>query len=154
MAQATSTTERSSASWRIEIECAPDVAEITALEHNVDADLVRRAGDDDTQQFAVVARNGRQQAFAGLHASTWGGCCELLTLWVDEGVRRQGIASSLLIAAEQEAARRGCRQVVLFTHSGGPPQLYLRHGYDVVGMVTDYPRGMSAYWLRKFLGTT
>src|SRR5947208_13797441 len=88
---------------------------------------------------------------AGVHGLTWGGCCELLTLWVDPEHRGTGLATRLVQRAEQRARDRDCGQVVLLTHAAAPPALYLNLGYQVVGHVSGYPAGASAYWLRKHL---
>ena len=62
-------------------------------------------------------------------------------LWVHPLQRGQGLGRSLLHAAEQEAARRGCEQVVLSTHSFQAPAFYERLGFTRAGAVTGYPRG-------------
>ncbi|MGZ4753452.1 MAG: GNAT family N-acetyltransferase [Acidimicrobiia bacterium] len=91
---------------------------------------------------------------AGVSGWTWGGCCELQHLWVHESERGNGLGSRLLDAAEAEAARRGCGQVVLFTHAanaGRTGERWTRRGYELVGRVDDYPLGDAALWFRKAL---
>jgi ribosomal protein S18 acetylase RimI-like enzyme len=87
----------------------------------------------------------------GVHAWTWGGCCELHDLWVDESARGRGFATELMRAAEEEARRRNCAQILLFTHAVQAPELYPRLGYELVGRLDDYPEGDAALWYRKRL---
>jgi GNAT superfamily N-acetyltransferase len=111
-----------------------------------------RAGE---RQLAVLARADDGRLVGGISGWTWGGTCELLHLWVDEAARWDGLGTRLLDAAEGEALRRGCHQVVLFTHavhSGRDGQRYPRRGYELVGRVDDYPTGDAALWYRKRLG--
>jgi ribosomal protein S18 acetylase RimI-like enzyme len=53
--------------------------------------------------------------------------------------------------AEAEAVRRGCRQLVLTTHSFQAPRFYEELGFIVVAEVPEYPRGHSQIVLRKLL---
>jgi GNAT superfamily N-acetyltransferase len=137
----------------VEIQDDPDPAVVTWLEERVTAATARATGHDDERPLAVLARDGRALV-GGVCGWTWGGCCELQYLWVDEGHRGQGLGTALLDAAEAEAARRGCELVVLLTHAvstGADGQRYTRRGYELVGRVDDYPRGDAALWYRKRL---
>lgn len=132
----------------MEWEADPSPVAMSFLDEKLDDALVAMTGHAESQPLGTVVRvDGR--IVAGAHGLAWGQCCELLTLWVDEDYRHQGIASRLIEAFEADAARRGCRQVVLFTHFARPPTLYLRMGYEVAGTIPDYPAGSAAYWLRK-----
>jgi GNAT superfamily N-acetyltransferase len=75
-------------------------------------------------------RNDAGDVVAGLNGHTWGGCCELSNVWVDERYRGRGLGTVLLRYAEAEAAARGCVQVVLATHSFQAPGFYEQLGYE------------------------
>jgi len=138
----------------VRVEADPDPADIARLEALVvqqNAAATGRTGEPE-MQLAIFVRDDDGTMVAGVYGWTWGGCCELQHLWVDEARRGQGLGSRLLDAAEAEAARRGCRQVVLFTHAanaGADEQRYPRRGYELVGRVDDYPVGDAALWYRK-----
>src|SRR3954449_3028235 len=122
--------------------------ELAQLDAKLDASLASSTGHHDARPLAIVMRED-DTVVAGIHGLTWGDCCELVTLWVDAEHRGNGVAERLLGDAEREATRRGCSQVVLFTHASSPPRLYLRLGYEVVGFVPGYASGAAVYWLSK-----
>jgi ribosomal protein S18 acetylase RimI-like enzyme len=80
---------------------------------------------------------------AGFCGHTWGGSCELTNVWVDEKYRGQGLGRALMQSAEAEARRRGCRQVVLLTHSFQAPSFYEANGYERKFVIKDLPMGHS-----------
>lgn len=127
----------------------PSPTDVRLLDQRLDEALLRRSGHADVEHIAALVHDDQQRLIAGASASLWGGCCEVTTLWVDEAFRGDGLGTRLLRATEGEAQRRGCGQVVLFTHCRQPPTFYLRQGYEVVGCVPDYPQGSTAVWLRK-----
>jgi len=88
---------------------------------------------------------------AGICGNTWGGTCELRQFWVDEPRRGQGLGTKLFEAAEQEARRRGCTQIVLMTFSFQAPAFYDRHGFEIVATIEDHPIGHRNLLMRKRL---
>jgi ribosomal protein S18 acetylase RimI-like enzyme len=133
----------------LRVEENPDAADVALLDDRLSAFTIAESGHDDVRPVAVFARDGDGHVVAGIHGWTWGHCCELVTLWVAEPCRGQGMGRALLTAAEAEAGDRGCIQVTLFTHGFQAPELYLREGYEVVGILDDYPAGSATYWFRK-----
>jgi GNAT superfamily N-acetyltransferase len=134
----------------LQVEDDPAADDIAAVDDALATFTVNAAGHGAPRPLAVFARRG-DGIVGGIHGWTWGGCCELASLWVNEPMRGRGLGRALLTAAEDQARARGCHQVVLFTHSFQTPALYLGSGYDVVGEVEDYPAGSAAYWFRKRL---
>ena len=127
----------------------PSLADIEYLEDRLYEFNKAATGIVDGRSLGVFLRDATQSIVAGAAGHTWGETCELNQLWVAEPLRRQGIGSSLLAEVEAEAVRRGCRQLVLNTHSFQAPQFYEKFGFTVVSEVQDYPRGHSQVVLRK-----
>jgi ribosomal protein S18 acetylase RimI-like enzyme len=72
---------------------------------------------------------------------------------VREDLRRTGIGSKLLHAAEHGAIRRGCRIATLETHSFQAPHFYEKLGYEEIGVLDGYPIRHKKYYLKKILAT-
>ena len=105
-------------------------------------------GDGEWLAFFVRARG---RIVAGICGNTWGGTCELRQFWVEESKRHSGLGTKLFQAAEHEARRRGCTQIVLMTFSFQAPAFYERHGFEVVTTIDDHPRGYRNLLMRKRL---
>lgn len=133
------------------VEDAPDPDALAFLEARVVEETLAAADHDDDRELAIFVRDPAGEIVAGVTGGTWGGCCELSVLWVDESLRGRGVGSSLIREAEAEAARRNCTQVVLFSHDIQAPGFYERLGYQTVGVVHGYPSGSAARWFCKRL---
>lgn len=138
-------------SLALNVEDDPDLAGLDYLDDQLNAFNCDVTGFHDGRRLAILVRDPQngEVIVAGLHGFTWGGTCEVKTLWVREDTRGRGLGRRLLAAAETEARARGCRQLILSTHSFQAPDFYRRLGYAVVGMVEDYPTGHRSYWLVK-----
>jgi GNAT superfamily N-acetyltransferase len=134
------------------VERQPDPREVVFLETKVNELSQSRLGGEAPVELAAFQRDDTGAVTAGIYGWTWGVTCELHHLWVHESMRGGGVGGELLTLAEAEANRRGCRQVLLFTHAFQAGHFYDRRGYVEVGRVDDYPDGDAALWLRKDLG--
>ncbi len=100
-----------------------------------------RTGYTDGQPLNCFLRDPDGSLAAGLDGFTWGGYGRIEYLWVDEQHRGRGLGRSLVEAAAAEARRRGCRTIVLDTHTFQAPGFYSALGFVEVGRTTGTPRG-------------
>jgi GNAT superfamily N-acetyltransferase len=132
----------------IAVEPTPD--EVQYLEDRIYEFNSSVTGIADGELLAFFVRD-RDRIVAGICGNTWGGTCEVRQFWVEESRRHNGLGTKLLQAAEQEARRRGCTQIVLMTFSFQAPAFYARHGFEVVATIDDHPRGHRNFLMRKRL---
>ena len=135
--------------WIVEAE--PDPGQVQYLEDRIYEFNSGVTGITDGQWLAIFVRDNASRIVAGICGSTWGGCLEIRQFWVEESLRKRGLGTRLLTAAEQEARRRGCRQVLLMTFSFQAPAFYAKHGFEIMAVVEDHPRGHKNLLMRKRL---
>jgi ribosomal protein S18 acetylase RimI-like enzyme len=133
------------------IETEPPPDDVQFLDHQINAFNIAQTGIHDDRLLACFVRDEARRVVAGIYGWTWGGCCEIRSLWVQRELRGLGYGRRLLLAAEKEAMARGCTQVVLDTHSFQAPRFYQKLGYEIIGIVQDYPLHEQKLYLRKRL---
>lgn len=136
---------------RISILDTPDRRDVQFLEDRIDEHNLSHTGITDVRLLTIILRDDGDAIIAGLYGWTWGGCCEVKTLWVHERWRGHGLGTRLMVAAEDEARARGAAQMVLSTHSFQAPEFYRRLGFERVGHIDGYPVGHQSIYLRKRL---
>ena len=127
------------------------VTEINALDDRLYEFNSSTTGIDDGARFGFVVRDDTGNTIAAIAGTTWGGVCEIRQLWVHQEQRRHGLGTALLAAAVDEAQNRGCFQIVLSTHSFQAPAFYVRHGFERIAEIADYPRGHRQIVMRRRL---
>ena len=135
---------------RVVVEREPDPLDLAFLEERMAEAAVSAVGVGDEQEFAVLVRDDGRLV-AGASGSIWGGGCQLHVVWVDEPLRRRGLARELMAEVEREARRRGCRLVMGLTYDVLTGDYYDRLGYRTVGVIEDCPAGTSTRWYCKDL---
>ncbi|MEX0851769.1 MAG: GNAT family N-acetyltransferase [Bauldia sp.] len=131
------------------------VDEIAALlEERLYEFNVRATGFSDGKPVCFTIANDAGAIIAGIAGYTWGGCCHIRQLWVDEAHRGGRLGTALLEAAEREAMERNCRQVVISTHTFQAPGFYARLGYTEVARVVGHPIGHANVFLAKQLAAS
>lgn len=108
-------------------------------------------GIADGQLLAFFSRDESDRIVGGICGNTWGGGCEIRQFWVEPSHRDRGLGTLLFRAAEQEARRRGCSQMLLMTFSFQAPEFYERNGFEVVATIAEHPRGHRNLLMRKRL---
>ncbi len=129
----------------------PDRDDVQFLDDRLYEFNAAATGLRDGRLLAIFVRNAERAIIGGLYGWTWGGCCEIKTLWVHEEWRGRGLGTKLLAAAENEAIARGASQLVLDTHSFQAPRFYQRLGFEAVGSLSGCPTGHEKIYMRKAL---
>jgi GNAT superfamily N-acetyltransferase len=133
------------------IPCEPRPEDVMYLEDRIDEFNSGVTGIVGGQWLAFFSRDESGRIIAGISGGTWGDCCEIRQFWVEESRRHQGLGTRMFNAAEREARRRGCRQILLMTFSFQAPDFYKRIGFEVLATMVDFPRGHRNFLMRKWL---
>lgn len=72
-------------------------------------------------------------------------------LWVSEEYQKRGLGSRLLKEVEATAAENGCTLAHLSTFDFQAKHFYLKHGYEVFGVLENCPERHCRYYLKKTL---
>ena len=107
------------------------------------------AADRNPHPINLFVRDDAGVIYGGLLANCWGQWCHIDFLWLSEVNRNQGFGTTLMAQAEADAIAFGCRGAYLETFTFQARPFYERHGYKVVGEITDFPPGQSFYWMSK-----
>jgi [ribosomal protein S18]-alanine N-acetyltransferase len=132
--------------WRVDQECFPPGISYSREELKV---YIRRRG-----AFTLVAENSADTSIVGFIVAHDGSTGHIITIDVVASVRRLGVGSLLLRAAEDRLRKAGSRAVGLETAVDNISALsfYKRHGYSVVRTWPRYySTGVDALVLKKEL---
>ncbi len=129
----------------------PDPADVAVIGSSLAAFNDADVGPAERRVIAVIVRDGEGGIVAGLSGYTAWGWLYVQWLWVAEAARRQGVARRMLGEAEEEAVRRGCHGALIDTFSPRAESIYRQQGYEVFGVLPDFPVGRSRAFLQKRL---
>lgn len=110
-----------------------------------------------TQDKAFVAINrvikdSNGNVLAGINSILYcWNCLYIDVLWVKEEVRSQGYGSILLNLVEKIAKEKGCKLIHLDTFDFQAKDFYLKHGYEVFGVLDDCPSEHKRYYMKKII---
>jgi len=112
---------------------------------------IQKAGDGQGKQVCFILYAPNQEIAGGLIGETHWGWFYINLLFVKDELRGRGYGHRLLILAEDEARKRGAKNVYLDTFSFQAPDFYKQHGYQIFGELKDFPAGHQRYFLTKQL---
>ena len=131
---------------------AGDAPEIEAfLAERIYEFNAKASGYFDGESFSGTQRDDSGAIRAGISGYTWGGCCYVSYLWIDERDRGRGLGTALLLAAEEHARTKGCAMMLLSSHSFQAPGFYEQLGYERQAVIYDHPVGYTSVFLAKRL---
>lgn len=101
--------------------------------------------------LVIDERDPEGKLLGGIVCTIVGLWLEVDYMWVDASQRYRGLGSKLLIEAEAEAIKRGCKYATLFTYSFQARPFYEKHGYELAYVQKHYPVSNVKYHMTKTL---
>ena len=131
---------------------APAAADQAVVTEGLGAYNVEQAGYRDHRPLAVFACDpATRQVRGGLIGSTSMGLLRVDRFFLPPDLRRGGLGSRVLQAAEAEAVRRGCTQAVLWTVHFQAPGFYKKLGWHELGRLDFDPPHHTRFCMTKKL---
>ena len=138
--------------YTLTVTDAPDAQAEAIIEGALHAFNRVKAGYVDARTLAVLVRDPvTSEVVGGVLGQTTLGLLFIDLVFVPEATRGKGVGSEMMRLAEEEARRRGCTTVVLFTIWFQAPEFYTRLGYQEVGRIECDPPGHTRICLSKRL---
>ena len=111
----------------------------------------QQAGDGHAIFLCFALHAPDQSIVGGIIGETHWNWLFINLMWISKELRGKGFGHRLLLAAEEEGRKRGATHAYLDTFSFQAPEFYKRHGYQVFGVLEDFPPGHRRYYLTKEL---
>jgi GNAT superfamily N-acetyltransferase len=131
---------------------APAAEDEAVVRDGLSAYNFSKAGYRDQKPLAVFVTDPEKgEVVGGIIGRTSYGLLYIDRFFLPEALRRQGLGSRVLKAAEEEGARRGCTRAILSTLSFQAPGFYQRQGWQVLGRIDCDPPGHTRFSMTKRL---
>lgn len=76
-------------------------------------------------------------------------CLYINALWVKDDLRENGLGSRLLLEIENTAKEHGIHLIHLDTFDFQAKDFYVKHGYEIHGVLDDCPLSHQRFYLKK-----
>jgi GNAT superfamily N-acetyltransferase len=127
-------------------------SDVLAILEGLGKNILKHLGNVELgKAIRVFLREGGGRVVGGATANVFGGWVYISLLWVEDSLRNRGHGTELMNRIEAEAMRLGCRHAHLDTFSFEAKPFYERLGYEVFGVLENYPEGHCKYFLKKRL---
>lgn len=98
----------------------------------------------------VMGTNG--DVIAGIDSKMYcWNCLYINVLWVKEEYRKEGFGSKILNEIEKVAKDKGGYLIHLDTFDFQAKDFYIKHGYDIFGILDECPQRHKRYFMKKFI---
>ena len=130
----------------------PDAKATAVIEEGLKGYNREQVGYSDGRGLNVLVSDpATHDVLGGILGRTSLGLCFLDLVFLPEHLRGLDVGTRMMTEAEEEARRRGCRAVVLYTISFQAPGFYEKRGYREFGRIACDPPGTSRIFMVKDL---
>lgn len=139
--------------YELTLENKPDGEEVRVLLEGLHFHNMVHSGAGEAEYLAIFLRDEERQIVGGMFGWTAYGYLRIDVLWVREELRGQGLGQQLLLAAEGEGRRRGCKFATLDSFSFQAPWLYRKNGYEEIAVLDQVAGNQTWHFFKKDLRT-
>jgi len=138
--------------YEITFEENASADDLQVIDEGLEAHTRKLFSDKSRTWIAFFVRDESGKIVGGVNGN-YGtfGWLYVNALWVDEKLRGRGFGRELMKKIEAEAIKHGVKNAFLNTMSFQAPEFYKRLGYEVFGVLEDFPGEHSRIFLRKRL---
>ena len=111
----------------------------------------QQAGSYNSKSLCFVVQGTDEEVVGGVIGSVFWDWLYVDLMWVTEELRGQGYGERLLKLIEDEARKCGVKSAYLDTFSFQAPGFYEKYGYQVFGVLKEFPPGHQRYFMMKKL---
>ena len=131
---------------------APEAGAETVIRDGLSGYNVEKAGYRDQRPLAVLVSDpDTGEMLGGIVGRTSMGLMFIDRFFLPERLRKKGLGTRVIKAAEEEGTRRGCSRAILFTVTFQAPGFYQRQGWEVLGKIECDPPGHTRFVMTKRL---
>lgn len=109
------------------------------------------AQESYSEPINLILKDQEGQIFGGVLGRFYRFALYIHVLWVSEKLRGNGYGSRLLDEIEFITRSKGCKLIHLDTWNFQAPDFYMKHGFEIFGILEGFPEGFKRYYLRKVL---
>lgn len=99
----------------------------------------------------LFLKDESDQVVGGIFCETFSYCLYIDVFWIADDYRNKGYGKVMLTEAERIGKEMGCTFSHTSTFTYQSPDFYKRMGYEVFGILDDYPEGIKQFFLKKKL---
>ncbi len=137
---------------RFVVTDAPDPEDEAVIRDGLSAYNLEKAGYRDQRPLAILVSDpSTGEVVGGLLGGTSFGLLRIDRFFLPESLRKQGLGSRIIKAAEEEGRRRGCSRALLTTLSFQAPGFYKRQGWEVLAQLDADPPAPTWFLMTKTL---
>jgi GNAT superfamily N-acetyltransferase len=131
---------------------APGGEAEAAIRDGLSAYNFEKAGYRDHRPLAILVSDPDSgEVVGGLLGGTSFGLLRIDRFFLPDGLRKQGLGTRIINAAEEEGRRRGCIRALLTTLSFQAPDFYKRQGWEVLAELEGVPPVPTRFLMTKKL---
>ena len=102
-----------------------------------------------SESINLILKDHEGQIYGGVLGRFYRFALYIHVLWVSEQLRGNGYGSKLLEEIELISRSKGCKLIHLDTWNFQAPEFYIKHGFEVFGILEGFPEGFKRYYLKK-----